>query len=184
MPAEIVGAVLSFVCLIATAIFTFRMRRMKPTYLFDYQAGLRFDGARCSILSPGHHLSSASSSAITVVDLRPHQFILESQVCKDAMYANCVISLGGEILVSDGQRVVIALKNIVEDSLAIVRETARSVVSHTILEPGPAGRASLTKMLTEEMNRELSPRGVEIRNLEITELWAQPLKYDMPTTTN
>jgi TRAP-type C4-dicarboxylate transport system substrate-binding protein len=95
-----------------------------------------------------------------------------------------VISLGGELCVSDGQMAVIAFKNIVEDSLAIVREAARAVVSSAVVESGPEGRTSLTRTLNDEFNRELSSRGVEVRNLEITELWAQPLKYSMPTTTN
>jgi hypothetical protein len=182
MQTEILGSVGSFICFIAMVIFTVRMRRAKATYVYDYQAALRFDGKRCKLLTPGLHRTSGSTP--TLVDLRPQQFILESQLCKDALFANCVISLGGELRVCDAEAAVIAFKNILEDSLTLVRGTVRSAISHRVVESGPAGRADLAHTLTEEFNRELRTRGVEVQNLEITELWAQKVAYTIPATAN
>jgi len=184
MRAEIFGTVFSLVCLVATVIFTIRMRQKKAVHIFDYQAGVRFNGASCSILPPGVHFTNASSDPITVVDMRPHQFIFERQLYKDALLSSFVISLGGELQVCDAQLAVTTLKNLVDDSLVLIQEGLRLAASHSIVDSGDEGRAKLASSFTSELNDDLRTKGVEVREIEITELWIQQVRHSIPTTTN
>lgn len=184
MQGNIFGVVFSLVCLAATVIFTVRMRQKKAVHIYDYQTGVRFNGARCSILPPGVHFSNASSDPITVVDMRPHQFIIERQLYKDALLSSFVISLGGKLQVCDAQLAVTTLKNFVDDSLVIIQEGLRLAASHSIVDSGDEGRAKLASSFTSELNDELQTRGAEVQEIEITELWIQQVKHGIPTTTN
>src|SRR5690242_16436158 len=103
MQGDVFGALLSVACLVITVIITVRMRRMKAVHIFEYQAGVRFHGERCSILPPGVYFTAPSSDPITVVDMRPRQFIVERQLFKDALLSSFVVSVGGEFQVCDAQ---------------------------------------------------------------------------------
>jgi hypothetical protein len=174
-----------FVCFIAAMIVTIRMRRSKPIYIVDYQAGVRFqDGSTGTILPPGNHRSSAGQHPITVIDLRPHQFILERLPFRDVLQANSVISIGGEIVVIDPPLAVSTLKNLVNDSLTIIRESLRQSASQSMADPSDEGRARFVEAATVELDRELKSRGVEVKNLEVTEIWTQPVKHPIPSEAN
>jgi protein required for attachment to host cells len=95
-----------------------------------------------------------------------------------------VISIGGEIVVCDPQLAVSKLKDLMNDSVSLVREGLRRTASQSMVDPSDEGRKRLAEVVTAELNRELHPRGVEIRNLEITELWAQPVKHAIPSEAN
>jgi SPFH domain / Band 7 family len=179
------GQVFIIVFLIAAMIVSFRLRRLKAVYILDYQAGVRFrDGSSGTVLPPGNHRSSTGQDPITVIDLRPHQFILERLMFRDVLQANSVISVGGEIVACDPQLAVSTLKNLVNDSLTIIRESLRHTASQSMVDPSDEGRARLVEAVTAELNRELKSRGVEVRNLEVTELWAQPVKHAIPSEAN
>ena len=185
MHADIAWRFFSVICLVVTVVFTVRLRRTKLVYILDYQTGLRYrDGVPCSVLPPGSYLTSASQDPITVVDMRPHHFIFERMVYQDVQHANSVMSVGGELLVRNPQLAVSTLKNLVADSLTIVREGLRLAASRSIVDPSPEGRTKLALTLIYELNRELETRGVEVRNLEITELWARPIKHSIPAEAN
>ncbi|MFZ1937633.1 MAG: hypothetical protein WAU67_00920, partial [Terracidiphilus sp.] len=133
------------------AIFTIsiRMRRSKQVYLVDYQAGLRFEGDASSIvLSPGAYRTSASGTPITVVDLRPYQFIVERLAFLDMLQENCVVSVGGELKVRNPQLAVNAFKNLVNDSLALVRENLRAAILRCIVDPSPEGKLKMATTIT------------------------------------
>jgi SPFH domain / Band 7 family len=174
-----------FACLIAAMIISIRMRRSKPVYIVDFQAGVRFrDGSSTTVLPPGNRRSSTGQHPITVIDLRPHQFVLERLMFRDVLQANSVISVGGEVVVCDPQLAVSKLKNLMNDSMTIVREGLRRTAAQSMVDPSDEGRARLAEAVTADLNRELKSRGVEVRNLEITELWAQPVKHVIPSEAN
>jgi hypothetical protein len=185
MSLDVFEAILSFVCLAATLAFIVRIRRRKFVFITDYQAGVRFrDGAFDRIMPPGGHLTRIGASEITTVDLRPRQFVFERFFYQDILRARSVISVGGEIVVRNPQLAISTLKDLANDPLQIVREHLSPAASRTITDPTPEGRKKLADLITTELNRELETRGVEVRNLEITELWAQPIQHSIPAIAN
>lgn len=184
MHGDVLGAILSFGCLTATVILMIRLRQKKAVHILDYQAGVRFNGADPSTLKPGVYFTNPGSDPITVVDMRPYQFVLERQVYKDALHSSFVMSLGGEVQVSDPQLAVTGFKNLVRDSLAVVYENVRSAASRSIAHPGVEARGRIAATLEAELNRELEARGIKVRGIEITELWIQKVQGAIPTTAN
>lgn len=185
MPVDVLERICAFAGFAVALIYTVRLRRTRSVYIADYQAGLRFrEGQTCTILPPGSYRSSAASHPITVVDLRPYPFVIERQPFQDVLLANAVISVGGELVVRDPELAITSFKNLIDDPLAIVRENLRPAASRSIADPSVEGRAKLTAAIASELNRELAPRGVEVRNLEITELWAQLMKHSIPAEAN
>lgn len=184
MRADVVGSFISVILLVTTVILIARLRQLKAVYVCDFQRGLRFSGERFTVLPPGLYFSKPGNNPITVVDMRPHQFIMERQLCKDALRSNCVMSLGGELQVCNPQLAVTALKDLVNDSLAIVQETLALEVSRSILETNSEGKANLVSALTSEFNIKLQSRGVELRKLDITELWVQSSTQGISTAAN
>jgi hypothetical protein len=76
------------------------------------------------------------------------------------------------------------MKNVVNDSLAIIREGLIQAASHLIVDASPEGRTSLAAAVTTELNRELKTRGVGIGSLEITELCTWPSGHSISTEAN
>jgi hypothetical protein len=185
MDAEIALSVLSSLCLVGTVILLTRLRRKKLVYLLDYQAGLLFqEGTSARILSPGGHLAGVTQAPINVIDLRSNLFLLERINFRDRQQANCVLSVAGELLVSDPSLALSSLKNLVDDSLTIVRDSMRVAISRSIVDASREGRVKLADAVLSEVNRQLEMRGVKIQNLELTELWAQPMQYSVPAGLN
>jgi hypothetical protein len=169
MLAKVGWQLFSVACLVAAAVIAFRLRRRKVVYITDFQTGLRFrDGTVCKVLPPGSYLTSGSRNMIAVVDMRPRPFVLERLMYQDVLQTNSVISVGGELWIRDPNLAVITLKDIVGNSLPIVRERLCQAASRSIIDASPEGRKELAGRLLAELNRELETRGVEIRNLEIT----------------
>ncbi len=185
MTAEIVLQIIFFACLVTVVVFGIRLRRSKLLYIVDYQVGLRLkrDGSS-AILPPGAYRSSAGATPVNIVDLRPRQFILERLVFQDMLQANAVISVGGELVIRDPQRAVVAFKNVVDDSLPIIRERLLHIVPRSIIDRSVEGRAKMAASITADLNRELQSRGLGIEQLEITELWMQAVMYNMPAEAN
>jgi hypothetical protein len=185
MTTEILGQLIFLVCLATMVVFGIRLRRSKLLYIVDYQVGLRpkSDGSS-ELLQPGAYRSSAGGTPISVVDLRPRQFILERLVFQDMLRASGVISVGGELVIRDPQLADIAFKNLLEDSLPIVRERLLHFAPRSIIDLSIEGRAKMAASITADLNREMQARGVGIEHLEITELWVQPAKYNLPSEAN
>jgi hypothetical protein len=171
-------------CLI-WAVFWVRLRRTKLVYITDFQVGIRFYGSdSCKILPPGGYRSSAQHNPITVVDMRPYPFVLERLMLQDVLHSNTVISIGGEIVVRDPRLAVTTLKNLVDDTLLVIRENLRVTISHLIIATSSEERDNLTASIADELDRELQSRGVRVQNIEITELWAWQMRHAIPAGTN
>jgi hypothetical protein len=185
MTAEILVQIIFFICLATAVVFGIRLRQSKAHYIADYQVGLRLksDGSS-AILPPGIYRSRAAGTPITVVDMRPRQFVLERLAFQDIVQANSVISVGGELVIRDPQLAVNAFKNLVEDSLTIIRERLLHTVPRYIVDPSIEGRAKMVATITTALNSELGSRGVGIDHLEITELWVQAVKHNISTDAN
>jgi hypothetical protein len=185
MTAGIFVQIVFFICLATAVVFAVRLRQSKLHYIADYQVGLRpkSDGSSAT-LPPGVYRSRAAGTPITVVDMRPRQFILERLAFHDIVQANSVISVGGELVIRDPQHAVNAFKNLVEDSLTIIRERLLHTVSRYIVDPSIEGRAKIAATIITELDPELESRGVGIEHFEITELWVQAVKHNISPDAN
>ena len=185
MLSHIVSALFLVACVVAVSIVNLQMRRSKAIYICDYQVGLLFqDGERTKVLSPGNHFSIAAKDPITIVDMRPYQFVFERFPFRDKFHVASLISVGGEFAVSDPELAVRTFKEIYNESLVIIRDRLAEVASQFIVDSDPAGRQELAVKISSELNNELRHRGVEIHNLEITELWCHPEPAPTPHVRN
>jgi hypothetical protein len=66
----------------------------------------------------------------------------------------------------------------------MIREGLCPAASRSIVSPTQEAREMLAGAITSEINRALEPSGVMIRNLEITELWTQPVNYVFASEMN
>jgi hypothetical protein len=161
----------------AVWFLTVRLRRPKSVYVTDYQKAVRFrNGIFCGLLAPGNRRFNPGRDTIEIVDMRPHPFVVERVMYQDVLLSNSVISIGGILLVRDPQLAVTRLKDIVNDSMAIIRDVLRFATSRTIADPSSEGRIKLATNIESEINKELASRGVQVSQLEITEIWAQSVK--------
>lgn len=161
------------------------IRRTKTVHVFDFQVGLRFkQGNSYETLSRGSYRTNSARTPITVVDVRPRQFLIERVYFQDALLANAVISVGGEFLVSDPEVANNTLKNLYDDSLARMREHLCPAARRGVIDPSPEGRENLARSITSEMNSVLQTSGIMLRNLEITELWVQHPEIPAQTMAN
>ena len=64
---------------------------------------------------------------------------------------NCVVSVGGDSKVRNPQLAVNAFKNLVNDSLALVRENLRAAILRRIVDPSPEGKRKMATTITAEM---------------------------------
>jgi hypothetical protein len=185
MNLHILEAMFSIGCFVGTIWFMNRLRRMKVVYVMDFQAGVKFiDSGSSKILPPGAYRSSDGGSSILVIDMRPHQFVVERLPYKNALLADSVISVGGELMVSDPQLAVSKLKNFLDDSLPSIREGIHFASSRSLVDASVESRMALAGLILAEVNRRLEANGVQIQNLEITELWAQPAGTDLASVAN
>lgn len=185
MNGQIYGAIFSVACLVITIIITLRLRRTRVIFITDYQSGVRFrTSGRCEVLPAGSYFSAPNQEPITVVDMRPYPLILERVNCQDMLHANFVISIGAELVVRDPERAVSSSKAYIDDAVGVVRERLSLAGSRSIADPSAEGRARMAADIAAELNRALESRGIEIRRLEITELWAQPLRQSIATGAN
>ena len=153
-------------------VFLFRFGKVPRTYLTDYMRGVRFvKGTFVNVLGPGGYKPLTRRVHIEVVDMRPVPFLLESISYRDALESESVISIGAEMLVDDPYLAATSLKNRISDSLPIVRETLRTIVSRTIADRSPAFRAKVAADIQEAVNEKLRRTGMKVLNLEITELF-------------
>jgi hypothetical protein len=185
MHSEALIGIASMSCFLIAIITAAYMQRTKIVHILDYQVGLRFRrGETYRELPPGCYRTGPGLSPITVVDMRPRQFLLERLTYKDALLSPSVISVAGELIIANPQTATNAMKDVVADSLSIVRERLCLAASHLIVDPTSEGKGKLGAAITSEINLVLQSSGVMIRNLEITELWAPPMKYAVASEAN
>jgi hypothetical protein len=116
--------------------------------------------------------------------MRPYQFLLERLVFQDALRVNAVISLSGQVAVRDPQVAVSMIKNLAEDPVTFAREGLRQMVSRVVVDPNQQERMRLAEKMKSDLNRELEPKGLVLQDLEITELWAESVRLDIPAEVN
>jgi hypothetical protein len=156
-------------------LFIYYMRRFPRVYITDYMRGIRFvKGVFRDVLGPGAYQSFSRRVHIDVVDMRPVPVILDRVLYRDALQSDSVVSVGVELLVEDPYVAATSTKNRVGDSLPIVRDTLRSVLSRGIADTTQEFRDKSAADITTAVNAELKRLGMKVSNLEITELASRP----------
>jgi hypothetical protein len=173
------------VCIVVAIIIMAHIRRLKGVYIYDYQVGLLYEaGGRCEILKPGKHSFIVGKDPITIVDMRPYQFVIEQQPFKDRLHTASLLSVAGELFVCDPELAVRMQKRVFDDSFAMVRENLGLTASRFIADASAGGRQDLAAQISSELNKEFQERGLEIRNFVITELWSRPNANSIPAAAN
>ena len=151
------------------------LRKTQPIFVPDYKRGVRFvKGSFANVLGPGSYNPLTLREQIEIVDMRPQPIFLERISYRDALQNDSFVSIGAEILVSDAHLAATMLKDQVNDSLPIIRDTLRSVVSRGIADESPEFRIATAADITRVVNAELDRLGMKISNVEIVELWSRP----------
>lgn len=163
-----------FAAAVVVIVFLFRFGRIPRIYLTDYMRGLRFvKGRFMDVLGPGAYKPLTRRVQVEIVDMRPVPFVLESIAFRDALQSESVISVGAELLVDDPYLAATSLKNRVSDSIPIVRQALRGLVSRTIADRTPEFRTKVSADIEAVVNEELRRMGMKISNLEITEIFSR-----------
>jgi hypothetical protein len=174
-PDSIVWALLPLTG-IALLIVGLNLRRLRRTYVTDYQQGVQFDnGTYSKLLGPGSHFSRGKSVHVEIVDMRPMQFVMECVAYRDALRNDSSISVGGEIVVDEPYLAATRLKDRFADSMPKVRDTLRLIASRAISDGSAASRERLASEVAATVNAELGAAGMKIASLEITEMWSRPV---------
>jgi hypothetical protein len=95
-----------------------------------------------------------------------------------------VISIGAELRIADPCEAITKLKNLVNDSIAIIRDELRSIVSKRIADPTLDARGKMSADIAEQLNLHLGKFGVRVENVEITELWSRTVNSALITGAN
>ena len=131
---------LSFVIWFCVIVFVVvrRIRKPKRVFITDYQRGIRYvRGSFANLLGPGSYLASGSKEHIDTVDMRPQPIILERTFYRDSWQNDAFVTIGAELQVSDARLPATMLKDQVNDSLPLVRDALRSVVTRGVAGEGP-----------------------------------------------
>lgn len=165
-----------FIGLFSILILRFIPRRTR-IFITDYQQGVRFvRGSFAGLRGPGSYMAGRGDDQITVVDMRPLPFLIERLFFQDGMQNPAVISIGAELVVQDPYAAVTLVKDRVNDSIAIVRDTLRTHFGKTMADTTPNGRKIVAERITSASNVELKRIGMEIKNLEVTEFWSRQVR--------
>jgi regulator of protease activity HflC (stomatin/prohibitin superfamily) len=166
-------------------VVSLSLSKGKRVYLTDYTRGLYFvKGAFSGILRPGSYRPFITKQQIEIVDIRPQPIFLEKLSYRDACQNASMLSMGAEIAISDARLAVSMLKVPIDDSIPIVRDTVRSVVSRTIADDSPEYRSKTAADILQAVNSELDRVGMKISNVEVVELWSRPGLIDNKSTSN
>jgi hypothetical protein len=173
-PVVFLGAVIASLTLRISA------RKNKRIYIPDYQRAVRFvDGSFVDVLGPGSYQPDGKREQITVVDMRPQPIVLERVFYQDATQAPSVISIGAELVIADPCQAITKLKNLANDSIAIIRDELRITVSKRIADVAAEARGKMGTDIAESLNTQLIKFGVQVKNVEVTELWSRPVNPAM-----
>jgi regulator of protease activity HflC (stomatin/prohibitin superfamily) len=169
-PSDISATILVTLVVLVLA-FLWNMRKIKRVYITDYMRGVRYvKGSFRDVLGPGSYQPFTRRVTIERVDMRPVPFVLERIFYRDALQSDAVVSVGAQLLVSDPHVASTMSEDKVGDSIPIVRDTLRSVLSRGITDESPEFRVKAAEDITSAANAELSKFGMKISNVEVTEL--------------
>ncbi|MFZ3263519.1 MAG: SPFH domain-containing protein [Terriglobales bacterium] len=168
-------ALVVFLAGIAGLLFMrIRLRKTKRVFIMDYQRGVHYkSGTFAGELGPGSYEVYTPKEQVVVVDMRPQPFVIERLLYHDALKAPSVISLGAELRVDNPFTACTALKDQVNESIAIVRDALRETVSNSIADAAPEGRGKIASDIEAAANKALNRVGMRLSQLEITEVWSQ-----------
>lgn len=156
--------------LVLEFLFLWYMRRFPRVYITDYLRGVRFvKGVFRDVVGPGGYQPFTRRMHIEIVDMRPVPVLFERILCRDILQNDSIVSLGVELSVSDPYIAATAMKDRVGDSMPLVRESLRSVVSRTIADTSDEFQAKAAMNITNAANAELKRLGMKVSNVEITE---------------
>jgi hypothetical protein len=162
-----------------------RLGKIKRLFITDYQRGVRYrNGVFVEVLEPCSRSFHTPGEQIEIVDMRPVQFVIERLMYKDVLQNPSVVSIGAELKVSDPQLACTSLKNQIHDSVAIVRNALRAVVSKSFIEAATESRSKTAKEIEFVANAALNKVGMQVTNLEITEAWTHVVQPRMIVGTN
>jgi hypothetical protein len=169
-PSDIPAIILVSLVVLVFAFFL-HMRKIKRVYITDYMRGVRYvKGSFRDVLEPRSYQPFTRRVTVERVDMRPVPFVLERISYRDALQSNAVVSIGAQMLVSDPHVASTMLKDYVSDSIPIVRDKLRSVLSRGITDESPEFRVKAAEDITLAANAELSQFGMKISDVEVTEL--------------
>jgi hypothetical protein len=153
------------------------VKKSARVFVPDYQRGVRFvDGVFREVMGPGSYNAASANEQITIVDMRPQPIVVERILYQDALQTPSVISIGAELSVADPYQATTKLKNLINDSSAIVRDALRGVVSKRIADISPEVRSKTATDIAAVLNEDLRKCGMQVTNVEITEFWSRTLK--------
>jgi hypothetical protein len=185
MDADFITGLLFVAELVAVFVLARRIARIRRVFIADFQRGVRFvHGAFTEVVGPGSYRLLSRSRQIDLVDMRPRQFVMECVNYRDALRNDSFISIGGELVVADAYLSATKLKDQFSDSLPVVRDALRTVASRGIGDPGSEAREKTAQGITSAANAELTPSGMKLVNLEITEMWSRPTARRVSTGLN
>jgi hypothetical protein len=151
----------------------------------DYQRGVRFvQGSFHDLLGPGSYVSNPKREPVTIVDIRPQPILLERLQFQDAVLAPSVISIGALLTVADPALAVTKLKNPLAEAMTIVRDALRVALSKTVADPRTVARTKTASDIELAINADLAKVGMQVANLEITELWSRSAKPPLGVGAN
>lgn len=175
MPQDVVNTVASIVApltAIAAFVLSRRAAQRKRIVITDFRSGVRFVGGVFSdVLEAGNYSFDPRKEQITIVDMRPQPILIERLGFQDALKTPGVISLGADLLVRDPQLAAGALRDQVKDAYILARDAVRTSMSKQIT-PSAADTAGLVQTLTTTLRAELGKVGMDISDIEVTELWS------------
>lgn len=171
----IVGSIFAaaIVLFVVAVVLSNRAKTTKRISILEFQRGVKFvDGTFNEVLAPGAYRVRNARDKVEVLDMRPQPIVIEGFGFKDREQKSWSISLGMDLLVDEPYTAISALKNQVNDSVAIMRDAVRNAVvglGRDVLSERPA----LLQRLEAELARQLKPVGMRVAKLEITELWSK-----------
>jgi hypothetical protein len=169
-----VAAIIWPLSIVAVIVLGRRATLRKRIVITDFRRGVRFVGGVFSgVLDAGSYTFNPRKEQITIVDMRPQPILIERLGFQDALSHQGVISVGTDLLVRDPQLAANALRDQVKDAYILARDVVRTAMSKQII-PDNSDVAGLTQTLNAAIRVELGKVGMDISDIEITELWSSP----------
>jgi hypothetical protein len=166
---ELVGAFLG-----GTA-FRAVISRKKRIVITEFKRGVRSSAGReGEVLLPGCYSYNPKKETILDVDMRPQPILVERLICQDALNRKVVISVATELSVLDPVEASTRLKDQINDTVPIVWDTLREVLSKRAADVAGDGLAAVAHDVTQSLNIKLYKLGMKASPVEITEKWVDP----------
>lgn len=162
---------------VAVARLVWRTARAGKKYVFltDYRRGLRStEGKLRQVKLLGSYYYSPKKENFLVVDMRPQPVLIERLFCRDALNRKAVISIATELSVMDPVEASNRLRDQIRDTVPMISDTVREVISRLALDGEGDGHAAIAHELTQAVNSKLCQLGMKVSSVEITEKWVDP----------